>query len=372
MRPAVTSRISHVRLLPCVQRMGNPGWRFARGRIAELPGWIVELGTEDGTVGHGYVEVIPVVSTTPAGARAAMEELAPLFLGADPFAIEALLIAMDRRLGGHRHVKSAFDCALHELTARLVGRPLHQLFGGTVHRNLPLTRIVPLAAPAAMADDAEGLVGKGYRYLKVKLSGESDLDIARVAHIRERVGQTIRLSVDPNQAYDVKTAIATLRRMAVNGVDLVEQPVRADDFQGLKQVRDALDMTVEADESVTSVQALLQLISMRALDSANLKVADLGGLRHTLQAARLCEAAGIGYRIGATFGPRLMAAQSLHLASTFTRITYAQELAEFDHLLDDPYHGLDVRPDGSLQPGDGAGCGLSLSLDLQPAFELCG
>jgi L-alanine-DL-glutamate epimerase-like enolase superfamily enzyme len=361
--PVSTHRIRQVRLVPCVQRQEDPTWRFAGGAIAEVPGWRVELTTDQGALGHGYIEVIPVVSTTPAGARAAFEALAPLLLGADPFRVEWLLQEMDRALPGRLHVKAGIDGALHDLIANIVGQPLHRLFGGAVHERVVATRILPLKSPEAMAADGARLVAKGYGYLKIKLSGDAPQDIARVRAIRDRVGSAIRLSVDPNQAYRAEDAIPALRKIAQDGVDLVEQPVPAADLAGLKAVRDALDMVVEADESITSLRVLLELIGMRALDSANLKIGDLGGLRNTAIAARICDAAGIGYRIGATFGPRLMAAQAVHLAVTFPNQDYAQEVAEFDHLLDDPFAGLDVAADGTLAPPPGAGSGVHLHPD---------
>src|SRR4051794_22339597 len=136
---ASTHRITRVRVLPCVQRQEDPTWRFAGGAIAEVPGWLVELSTDQGALAHGYVEVIPVVSTTPAGALAALTALAPVLLGADPFRIEALLLQMDRTLAGHRHVKAGIDCALHELVARILGEPLVRLFGGAVHERIVAT-----------------------------------------------------------------------------------------------------------------------------------------------------------------------------------------------------------------------------------------
>lgn len=114
-----------MRVRPCVQRQENPEWRFSGGRIADLPGWLVELETDQGASGIGYVEVIPVVSTTPQGALAALQWLAPLFIGRDPFDIEVLLATMDKALAGHRHAKAGFDGALHELCARILGQPLH-------------------------------------------------------------------------------------------------------------------------------------------------------------------------------------------------------------------------------------------------------
>nr|WP_294865199.1 enolase C-terminal domain-like protein [uncultured Pseudogulbenkiania sp.] len=368
---ATQQSIQRVRVLPCVQQQEDPSWRFAQGTIPQVAGWLIELQTDAGVSAYGYVEVIPVVSCTPAGALAAIQTLAPLLLGRDPFRIESILLEMDGVLGGHRHVKAGFDCALHELNARMVQQPLHCLFGGAVHGRMATTRIVPIKPPHDMAEDAARLAGKGYRYLKIKLSGDAALDIERVRLIRARVGDAVRLSVDPNQAYSAKGAIMTLKQIGRFGVDLVEQPVRATDHVGLKLVRQSVDMVVEADESITSLGALLELIALEALDSANLKIGDLGGLRNTLTAARICEAAGIGYRIGATFGPRLMAAQATHLASVFPRQSYAQEVAEFDHLLDDPFSGLEIGTDGQVAVPDGVGSGVALTGDTgEPAYEI--
>ncbi len=71
-------------------------------------------------------------------------------------------------------------------------------------------------------------------------------------------------------------------------------------------------------------------------------------------AARICDVGRVRYRFGATFGPRLYCAQALHVAAAFPNLDYACELAEFDHLLDDPYEGLEVV-DGSLTVPEGKG-----------------
>ena len=75
-----------------------------------------------------------------------------------------------------------------------------------------------------MAAQAQKLVDKGYRYLKIKVHGEVDEDVARVAAIRRQVGDDVHLTIDANQAYSPKDAIAALNRMAEHHIDLVEQP----------------------------------------------------------------------------------------------------------------------------------------------------
>jgi L-alanine-DL-glutamate epimerase-like enolase superfamily enzyme len=114
---------------------------------------------------------------------------------------------------------------------------------------------------------------------------------------------------------------------------------------------------VEADEAAGSLRQIFELVARRAVDAVSLKIPKLGGLRNTLAAARLCEAAQIKYRLGAAVGSRLLAAQALHLACALPGITYACELAEFDRLLDDPFAGLEVE-DGALALPGGPGSGV--------------
>ena len=95
----------------------------------------------------------------------------------------------------------------------------------------------------------------------------------------------------------------------------------------------------------------------RAVDAVSLKIPKLGGLRNTLAAARLCEAAHIKHRLGAAVGSRLLAAQALHLACALPGVDYACELGEFDRLLDDPFEGLEVE-DGVLRLTAGPGSGV--------------
>jgi L-alanine-DL-glutamate epimerase-like enolase superfamily enzyme len=158
---------------------------------------------------------------------------------------------------------------------------------------------------------------------------------------------------------DVRSAIAALNRMAEHRIDLVEQPVSADDFEGLALITRTVPVTVEADEAAGSLREIFELVSKRAVDAISLKIPKLGGLRNTLAAARLCEAGHIKYRLGAAVGSRVLSAQALHLACALPGVDYACELAEFDRLLDDPFEGLEAK-DGMLHLPQGPGSGVRL------------
>jgi L-alanine-DL-glutamate epimerase-like enolase superfamily enzyme len=346
-------------LKPCTMRKDDPAWRFALAASPVTEGHVLRIATEDGVEGFGYASATPHMGSIAGTLRAELDLFRPLVLGRDARGVEAILGALDRGIRGAPQAKAAVDCALHDLNARALGVPLHVLFGGAVRESVPILRILAIKTPPEMAAQAQKLVDRGYRYLKIKVHGHVAEDVARVAAIRKQVGDDIHLTIDANQSYAPKDAISALNRMAEHRIDLVEQPVPADDVAGLALVTRSVPVTVEADEAAGSLREIFELVSARAVDAVSLKIPKLGGLRNTLAAARLCEAAYIKHRLGAAVGSRLLAAQALHLACALPGVDYACELGEFDRLLDDPFAGLEVDA-GMLRLPAGAGSGVHL------------
>lgn len=353
-------KIASFDLTPCV--MGNAGadWKTAIGTRTGREAWLVRLTADSGEVGYGYAPATTHLGSTYGGVEAELKLLAPRLIGRDPFDIEPILTDFDHRLTGAPAAKSGIDCALHELMAQNLQVPLYKLLGGKFRESVPILRILATKTPDEMADDAAGLVAQGYRYLKVKVDGGVETDVARVKAVRERVGPAIQLTIDANESYTTKDAILAITRMVDYGIALVEQPVKARDLKGLKLVTDSVPVNIEADESAMSVEDVHILISDRIVDAISLRLPNLGGLRRTLAVARMCEAGAIGYRMGAAVGSRLLAAQSLHLAVGLPNLTFGCELGEFDRLTKDPFSGIEIV-DGVLSLPDGIGCGLTFT-----------
>ncbi len=349
--------VTRAELAPCTMRKEDPKWRFALGANPVTEGVIVTLIADNGAEGYGYASATPHMGATRESLMAALTRFQPLVKGRDSFLVEEILQALDRDLAGHNQAKAAIDCALHDLNARLLGIPLHQLFGGRVRDCVPILRILAIKTPDEMAAQAQKLVDRGYAYLKIKVHGDVREDIARVRAIRRQVGDGVHLTVDANQSYSVKDAIAALTRMAEFDIDLAEQPVKAGDLAGLKLVTDSVPVTVEADESAASLTDVMHLVSNRIVDAVSLKIPKLGGLRNTLAAACICEAGHVRYRMGAAVGSRLLSAQAMHLAAALPNVDYACELGEFDRLLDDPFEGIEIES-GHLRLPEGPGCGV--------------
>lgn len=351
-------KIADVRIDPSILPKIDKEWRFALAANPRSEGWIVSIIAEDGTIGYGFASSMPHYGASLEAVKANLDRFAKLVVGRDSRRIAAILADLDRNVVGNNQAKSGIDCALHDLLARRLGVPLCELFGGPAVTEFSTLRILPIKSPAGMAANARALVDKGVRHLKIKVHGTVEEDVACVAAIREEVGKDIRLTIDANQSYAPKSAVTAINLMAPFRIDLVEQPVSASDLRGLKLVTEAVSVPVEADEAASSLERVMMLVRERLCDAISLKIPKLGGLRNTLAAARICEAGGLRYRMGAHVGPALLAAHGAQLAATLPGIWYASELSEFDGLLEDPWEGLKLV-DGVLHLPQTPGCGVA-------------
>ena len=335
----------------------DPNWKFAGQAYPTNDACVLTLTAEDGTQGWGYAAAFPHLAATALSVEGALQRICPVLVDKDAMEIEANLTRMNAALVGNNPAKAAIDCALHDLKARLLGVPLYDLLGGKTTDRIAICRMLGLKTPPEMAERAQRLVDQGYRHLKLKVGGSVREDIERLRAVRRQVGNDVRLVADPNQSYRAKDAIVFAQRAIEFDVDIIEQPVRADDLDGLQEVTRASSIAIEADESAYDAGSTYRLAATRSINAVSLKVPKMGGLRAVQTAARICEVAHLGCRMGANVGSQLLAAHALHLAVTLPNITYACELAEFQKLLNDPFEGLAVR-DGYLYVPDGPGVGV--------------
>lgn len=352
-------KITTVSIEPCVQRQTDAGWKFARSAIPEVRGWTIKIADESGAVGIGYGHALAVVSGHTAGVKAALDFLAPQIEGRNTGDLKSIVADLDAALIYNPSAKAGLEMALYDLIARRHGASLGVLLGGRMRSSIPVSRLIPIKTPDAMAAKSLELTKEGYRTLKLKLSGEVTLDRDRIAAVRAAVGPAVKLTLDPNQAYSAKGFLTAFASFAHHDITLVEQPVPAGDVGGLALITRELPVAVEADESAASLADVARLVADRAVDVINIKVPKLGGVQATLAAIQICEAGGVGCRIGTSFGPSILQAFSAHIASTITRLEHACELAEHVHLLDDPFTPLAIV-DGTVTVPAGAGTGVDL------------
>jgi L-alanine-DL-glutamate epimerase-like enolase superfamily enzyme len=299
-----------------------------------------------------------VTGETLGSIRGALEELCPLLRGRDALDLEGNLDLIEEGIKDNGSAKAALDVALHDLWARALKQPLWRLLGGT-GRPVETDITVSVNEPEEMARDARWAVGAGYRVLKVKVGDDPAKDLRRLAAVREAAGPGTVLRIDANQAWTPAEAIRILRGMEAAGleIELVEQPVAAQDLEGMARVRAGISFPVVADESVRSPRDALEVLRRGAADMVNIKLMKCGGLRNALHIVAVSRALGAEVMLGSMLEGKASAAAAVHLASACGAITRI----DIDGPLlcrEDPFEGGPLFEGPGIVPGDALGTGI--------------
>ena len=249
---------------------------------------VVTVTDSDGRTGWGEApQVWQVTGESLAGATACIESmLAPAVTGRpleDRDDLTAAAALVQRAVARNFGAKAAVDAALHDLLAQAEGTSVAALLSARPDgiREV-LTTDVTLSAGAAdaLADTARARVADGFRTLKMKVGTDASTDVQRVAAVRDAVGPDIAIRLDANQGWTRDEAVSVIRALEVAdlGVEFVEQPVVADDVEGLAWVRERVGLAVMADESCYGPYDLERIIRLGAADLVNVKLAKCGSL----------------------------------------------------------------------------------------------
>nr|WP_255656642.1 dipeptide epimerase [Lysobacter lactosilyticus] len=202
--------------------------------------------------------------------------------------------------------RNAVDCALWELEARTLGMPAWQLAGLAQPKPLITTFTVGADAPDVMAQKARAY--DHARAIKLKLTGEADLDIARLREVR-KARPDVWLGVDANQGYVPNTLERLLPVLVEADVSLLEQPCRRnheEDLDGIDHV-----VPIAADESILDLEELNE--RAHRFDVINIKLDKCGGLTEGLMMARRARELGKRVMVGNMVGTSLAMAPAFVL-----------------------------------------------------------
>ena len=145
-------RITHIQIFQKDLPVKGGAYTFSNASLAALDTTLVKITTENGLTGWG--ETCPLGTTYQphhaAGARAALQVLAPALIGADPTTFAQLHRQMDATLSGHAYAKAAIDIACHDLTAKHYGIRVADLLGGAVTETVPSYYVTGIGTPDEM------------------------------------------------------------------------------------------------------------------------------------------------------------------------------------------------------------------------------
>lgn len=298
-------------------------------------------------LGDGLGEAAPVAyhGETAGGVIAALERWRPEIERLDDPAAIAWLM---RRIEGSRAARAAVDLALHDALGKRLNAPLHALFGLSRLPIPPTSFTIAITAPGELV--ARVQEAAAYPILKVKLGTDRDLAIVRTIHATAPHA-TIR--VDANAAWTVQQALELIPQLAELGVELVEQPLAVDDFDGFRALKRArLPLPIIADESFKSPDHVVRLAD--GVDGVNIKLMKTGGIQGALAAIHTARSYGLKIMLGCMVETSLGATAAAQIAGLVDWVDLDGPLL----IANDPFSG--VRFDGAaLTLPDGAGLGVT-------------
>ncbi|MEM7172582.1 MAG: mandelate racemase/muconate lactonizing enzyme family protein, partial [Pseudomonadota bacterium] len=189
---------------------------------------ILRLDSDSGLTGWGEMAPLGTFYSEAfaAGVRAAMPELLPKLLGADPRQLDKINQLMDQAFFGQPYLKAPLDMACWDLAGQAAGLPLAELTGGRFGETVWLYRSVSQDTPERMVETARRHIEAGYRRLQVKVGGDPLEDATRMQAVRAVVPEDVLLLADANGAWQLDAALRFA--MALGDMDYyLEQPCMA-------------------------------------------------------------------------------------------------------------------------------------------------
>ncbi len=270
---------------------------IARGSKTSADVVVVTL-SRNGFTGHGecvpyarYDESVPQVLQALEAARPAIEALP------SRNAIASLPLPHAAR--------NALDCALWDLQCKEQDMPAWAMAGLSKPHALTTAFTLSLDTPEAMAAAAKAATGRTLLKLKLGKTGDAD----RLAAIRAAVPGA-RLIADANEGWLPDILPAMLAACEKYGVELVEQPLPADNDEILRGLPRSI--IICADESAHGVDSLKALTGK--YDAVNIKLDKTGGLTPALKMAEAAKANGFKIMVGCMLGTSLSMAPAFLVA----------------------------------------------------------
>ena len=325
----------------------------SRGAITKAPLLLVDIDTEEGVTGHAYLwcylpEAMPAIASILNAVRDTVK--------GDPLAPVDLYGKLSKRFaligvqGIVRMALAGFDMAGWDALAKAADLPLARFLGSEPKKILAYNSCgLGLMPPDRLADEADKLLAGGFRAMKLRL-GYPTLkdDLIAVRAVKKRIGETVTLMVDYNQALSLAQALERGRALdEEGGVYWLEEPIRHDDYRGYAALVRELDVPIQIGENFSESDGMLAALDAGACDYVMPDLERIGGVTGWLRAAALAGSRRI------EMSSHLFPEISAHLLAATPTCHYLEYVDWADKVLEEPLRiedGFAVIPD---RPGNG-------------------
>lgn len=268
--------------------------------------WLfVKLETDDGLIGWGeaYTQ-----ADRDMAMLAHIKEMGRYLVGRSAFAIKHftsvmhLDYAMRRPAMDWYSALSAIEHAMWDIVGKACGQPVYNLLGGPCRDRIRVYAngwSEGATTPEELALHATETVGRGFTALKFDPfsnpwrshigRAQEELAVERVRAVREAVGPKVEILVEAHRRLAPNEAVRVARRLEQFDPFWYEEPIDAEDIQGLAEVRSRTSLPVVTGEALYSKNQFAQVFAQRAADILNPDVCNCGGILAMKEIAAMAE-----------------------------------------------------------------------------------
>jgi len=241
---------------------------------------IVEVRDGDGRVGWGEGHISPGSSReTREGGWTFCREYAAAAVGKDTAEAKAIIAA---NVGASKVAATALLTAIEMLED-------HPLLRVGREIRLPLLTPFNSSTPGEIEQEVERRLEEGFRTFKIKVGKAADDDVRRVKAIQRAIAGRATMRIDANRAYSETEACRFAASLDPSGIELFEQPCRAEDWDANAKVASVSPVPVMLDEPICELADVKRASGIPNVGFCKLKLKRFGGLdllREALDAVR--------------------------------------------------------------------------------------
>ena len=342
---------------------------IATGTMDFAQNTFIRIHTDANIYGVGECSAFPmIVGETQETCIVVAKELAKIWKGKNPLAIEERMAELHAFIAGNSTIKSAFDMALYDLAAKQAKMPLYQYLQGQV-RDIITDITIGIASAEEMAAKALALKESGAMIFKVKLGKDPHTDIQRIKAIRRAVGFDIPLRIDANQGWSYEDAIIALQGLEPYKIQYCEQPLRSYQDYLLPELRTQTIVPIMVDESVYTHYDAERLAKADACDYINIKFSKSSGITEALKIAAIAAEYQIPCMIGGMLESRLALSAKVHFAYAAANVKFFDlDTCMVGHLVDPVIGGIQYRG-YQISISEGFGIGADIEEEFLKTCE---